>query len=106
MHPLKKRTDVVSLPPYLSLETGEFEVNEPSSLVYRVGPRFDPPPKVAIEPVVAPVVEATVQPEPTQAERDWSQYDAPTWKRKGRPNPLRSTLALLNLSAFLQRQAD
>jgi hypothetical protein len=99
MHPLKKRPELFRpLPAFLSLETGAYEVNEPSVYAYRLGSRFDAAP-VAIEPIVAPVVETTI-------ERDWTQYDAPTWKRKGRPNPLRSTLALINLSAFLLRQAE
>jgi hypothetical protein len=92
--------------------------------VKAVAPRFDAAPVVEATPeqvlelVQAPAQEPTAQqtvsealvagtPSDTAAPAvDWSQFDAPAWQRLGRASPLRSTLQLLNLSAFLRRQAD
>lgn len=41
------------------------------------------------------------------ARRDWSRYDAPAWRRLGRPDPLREReISFASaLPAFLRRQA-
>jgi hypothetical protein len=93
--------------------------------VKKAGPRFNPPPISMPEPEIVEV-QAPAQVNPTAqqivseapvartpsdtaapAGIDWSKYDEPTCKRRRvRPSRARPQLRLLNIPAFLRRQAD
>jgi hypothetical protein len=95
--------------------------------VKKAGPRFDAPapvveatPEQVLELVQAPAQDPTAQqivseapvartPSDTAAPAgiDWSKYDSPACKRRRvRPSRARPQLRLLNIPAFLRRQAD